>query len=146
LRFATAQRILRRVRRLVLIVTCIAFLGVGAAVWISGASAGATVAHGQSPRLRQLSPRTLTVPQPIPNVCDVAAGSCSERPCTEFVAPSSAVYQAVVPSIVLASPRPAERSQCRPAARQLQRVGVGIAVARPAPVSARQTSSVQLVR
>lgn len=144
-------------RRLVLIVACIAALGVGAAVWISGA--GATVTHKpptphllqvsartvtvpprvtqrlqrmltRTPRSGQLLPRTLTVPLPSSGTCYVGLGSCSEHPCVEFVSPN-AVYRPVAPSVVLSAPA---STKCRPAPKA-QRVAAAVVSAQSAPVS-----------
>jgi hypothetical protein len=150
------------VRRLALIVACIAVLGAGAVVWISGADA--TVAHKPASRLPAVPLKRLTQlrqtplrPGPLrhaPNLnaipggtCYVGAGSCSGHPCVEFAASSSAVYQLAVPSIAAASPLPAARSRCRAiAAGRLQRVGAAVVTVQSAPVSVHQTGSVQLVR
>lgn len=151
-------------RRLVLIATCIAVLGAGAAVWIAGASA--TTPHRPALRvpptlLKQLATlapaatlrRAATVRRaptlravPVPSTCYVAGGGCSLHPCVEFATSSSAVYQLVTPTVVTALRAPSTRSQCRRNGGQLQRVGTAIVTAQAAPVPVHQTAGAQLIK
>lgn len=144
-------------RRLALIVTCIAVLGAGAAVWISGASAGAAVAYKPMARaapsllkqlstltgrlpLRQTPLSTVTVRAPkhqaptvsaVPPTCYVAGGGCSLHPCVEFATSSSAVYQIAAPNVTAVSPALSARSRCRSTGSGVARVSLGVVTARP---------------
>ncbi len=142
-------------RRLVMIVTCIAVIGAGGAVLIS--SAGATVRPPVAPRpalkfppglLRPLRVLPLGAGKPVtpsaiqaikphalparlllagPSACYVGLSTCSEHPCVEYVSPATSPQISVSDGAVYA-PLPAmPRSQCRSATPKLEAVGAPIA-------------------
>lgn len=147
-------------RRLVMIVTCIAVIGAGGAVLIS--SAGATVRHPVAPRPALKFPPGLLTPSRVlplgagkpvtpsviqaikphalparpllagPSACYVGLPTCSEHPCVEYVSPASSPQISVSDGAVYAPLPATPRSQCRRATPKLEAVGAPIVTVAPA--------------